>query len=267
MIPLGGHRVVECATDGAGVVVEQLSEDLDALLVTPSHLYPVGGAMPAARRGELLDWAARTNTVLIEDDFNSELRYRLSPQPTLSTLAPDAQVLTLGTFSTLLSRELAAGYVVAPRGLADQLRGVRQVLGMPVSAVTQRAIANLLQGGVVRRTTRTVHLRLAKRRERLEKDLFPALGHLDCEVQLSNTGGADLTVRFPSEVVQQRFEDSLLRLGVECGHKAALWSDGGSGLVLSFAHLSDGDFERALRAVVSAEAEQRMSAEDSQHRQ
>ncbi|OHO33486.1 hypothetical protein HMPREF2690_07220 [Corynebacterium sp. HMSC034E11] len=109
VIPLGGHEVVECSTDHEGIVVSELPDTLDALLVTPSHLYPFGGAMPAARRVELLEWAARTETVVIEDDFNTELRYRISPQPALSSLATRADVLTLGTFSTLLSRELAAG--------------------------------------------------------------------------------------------------------------------------------------------------------------
>ncbi|MGV0434002.1 MocR-like pyridoxine biosynthesis transcription factor PdxR [Corynebacterium ureicelerivorans] len=241
VIPLGGHRVVECATDAEGVAVKQLPTDLDALLVTPSHLYPFGGAMPAPRRAELLEWAKQTGTVIIEDDFNTELRYRIAPQPTLATLAPAADVLTLGTFSTLLSRELAAGYVVASPATITRLKKIRGILGMPVAAVTQRAIASLLRGGVVRRNTRAVHRALAQRRQVLQDQLVPLFE----DARLAPGDGADLTVRFASHADLNAFETRLLEAGVECGHESSLWTDGGDGLVLSFAHLSDGDFTRA----------------------
>ena len=245
VIPLGGHQVVECETDAEGVVVKQLPANLDALLVTPSHLYPFGGAMPAPRRAELLDWANRTGTVIIEDDFNTELRYRIAPQPTLSTLAPSADVLTLGTFSTLLSRELAAGYVVASPATAEALREVRSVLGMPVSSVTQRAIAHLLNDGVARRASRAVHRGLAQRREVLNEQLVPLFE----DARLAPGDGADLTVRFGTREDRDEFETRLLEAGVESGHESTLWTNSGDGLVLSFAHLTAGDFDVAVDTV------------------
>ena len=246
VIPLGGHQVVECETDAEGVVVKQLPADLDALLVTPSHLYPFGGAMPAPRRSELLDWANRTGTVIIEDDFNTELRYRISPQPALSSLATRADVLTLGTFSTLLSRELAAGYVVASPATAEVLREVRSVLGMPVSSVTQRAIAYLLNDGVARRSSRAVHRGLAKRREVLNERLVPLVNG----AELAPGDGADLAVHFDTRKERDAFEQRLLEAGVESGHESALWTNGGDGLLLSFAHLSASDFDHAVEIVV-----------------
>ena len=248
VIPLGGHEVVECATDTDGVEIDALPDSLDALLVTPSHLYPFGGAMPAARRVELLEWAARTDTVVIEDDFNTELRYRIAPQPTLSTLAPAADVLTLGTFSTLLSRELAAGYVVASPATVSRLKEIRGVLGMPVATVTQRAIASLLREGVVRRNTRAVHRALAQRRQVLQDRLVPLFD----DARLAPGDGADFTVQFASHLERDAFETRLLEAGIECGHESSLWTDGGDGLVLSFAHLSDRDFAGAVAQVSRA---------------
>ena len=245
VIPLAGHEIVECATDADGIVVDELPDSLDALLVTPSHLYPFGGAMPAARRVELLEWAARTSTVVIEDDFNTELRYRISPQPALSSLATRADVLTLGTFSTLLSRELAAGYVVASPATAEALCEVRSVLGMPVSSVTQRAIAHLLNDGVARRASRAVHRGLAQRREVLNEQLVP----LFKGARLAPGDGADLTVRFGTREERDEFETRLLEAGIASGHESTLWTNSGDGLVLSFAHLSAGDFDVAVDTV------------------
>lgn len=254
VIPLGGHEAVACATDGAGVVVKQLPDDLDALLVTPSHLYPLGGAMPAARRTELLEWAARTGTALIEDDFNTELRYRIAPQPTLSTLGSAADVLTLGTFSTLLSRELAAGYVVASPATAERLREVRGVLGVPVSAVTQRAIAQLLESGVARRNSRAAHHGLARRRSVLGERVLPALAAAGAQARIAESDGADIVVRFPAAADRDRFEGGLRERGVECGHESALWTGGGDALILSFGHLTDEDFATAVAAVAAVAA-------------
>lgn len=245
VIPLGGHEVVECATDHEGIVVSELPDTLDALLLTPSHLYPFGGAMPATRRVELLEWAARTETVIIEDDFNTELRYRISPQPALSSLATRADVFTLGTFSTLLSRELAAGYVVASPATVEVLREVRSVLGMPVSSVTQRAIAYLLNDGVARRSSRAVHRGLAQRRDVLNERLVPLING----AELAPGDGADLTVRFDTRNERDEFEQRLLEVGIESGHESALWTNSGDGLVLSFAHLSATDFDLAVEIV------------------
>ncbi|WP_165165197.1 PLP-dependent aminotransferase family protein [Corynebacterium qintianiae] len=249
IIPLAGHTPVTCRTDAQGVIVSSLPPDLDALLVTPSHLYPVGGTMPAARRAALLEWAARNRVVVIEDDFNSELRYRVSPQPTLATLATEACVITLGTFSTLLSRHLSAGYVVADVAMADSLRVTRGLLGMPVSPVTQHAIARLLEGGFVRRNTKSVHSRLAHRREILSTSVLPALRLLGADIiEREESLGVDMVVRFSERSAQADFVATLTRLGVECGEVGTQSSEG---LLLSFAHLDDADFDRAVEILSS----------------
>ena len=171
---------------------------------------------------------------------------RDSPQPALSSLATRADVLTLGTFSTLLSRELAAGYVVASPATAEVLREVRSVLGMPVSSVTQRAIAYLLNDGVARRSSRAVHRGLAKRREVLNERLVPLVNG----AELAPGDGADLAVHFDTRKERDAFEQRLLEAGVESGHESALWTNGGDGLLLSFAHLSASDFDHAVEIVV-----------------
>lgn len=255
VIEAAGHEAVECATDGDGLRVDTLPGDLDAVLVTPAHLYPLGGSMPAARRAQLLHWAGATGAAIIEDDFNAELRYRTSPQPTLATLAHDrTDVFTLGTFSTLLSRELAAGYVVASGERAEALGRMRQVLGMPVSAVTQRAIAALLRGGYVRRNTKAMHARLAKRRAALAADTLPALAAAGAVAELTDGSGADIIVRFPTLAARDRFASLLVDAGFEAARLDTMWTSSSqaevhNALTMSFAHLSDQDFSRAVQAV------------------
>lgn len=95
-----GHAVAEIPTDSEGVRVP--ATPLDALIVTPSHQYPYGESLSAARRTELVAWARRTDALLIEDDFDSELRYAGQPLPALTALEP-ARTALLGTFSSVIS--------------------------------------------------------------------------------------------------------------------------------------------------------------------
>nr|WP_256478022.1 PLP-dependent aminotransferase family protein [Corynebacterium stercoris] len=251
VIPLAGHEVVGCRTDADGVVVSELDPALDALLVTPAHLYPIGGVMPAARRAALIEWAGETGTVLIEDDFSAELRYRISPHPPLAALGGVAEVVTLGTFSTLLSKELAAGYVVAPPGAVSSLHDVRRTLGMPVSAVTQRAIAGLLRGGAVRRTTRAAHAVVTRRRGVVERDVLPALRTVPGVELRVSAAGVDVQLLFDATEQRERFERALEVGGLECAAVESLGA-GGDGVVMSFMHLTDEEFARAVPGVQRA---------------
>lgn len=160
-----GHHIVDLPTDSSGLVVDNLPTNLDAVLVTPSHQYPYGSSLPAERRTELINWAEHTNTLLIEDDFDSELRYVGMPLPPLSSLAPERTVL-LGTFSSVLTPQISCGYLIAAPALMSQLAELRGVLGQPVSAITQAAVANYLNTGALRR--RTQRLRRVYRRRRTE---------------------------------------------------------------------------------------------------
>lgn len=76
-----GHSI---EVDDHGLVTDQL-EGLQARLacVTPSHQYPIGGVMPIDRRMQLVDWANRTDTWIVEDDNDSEYRYDVKPLPPL----------------------------------------------------------------------------------------------------------------------------------------------------------------------------------------
>ena len=132
---------------------------------------------------------------------------------------------------------------------------------MPVATVTQRAIANLLVGGYLRRSTRAAHNRLSKRRAILAETLVPVLEKDGVSVTAPDAGGADLSVSFSTPELRDRFEEDLAGQGIECGHESSLWSDGHDGLVLSFSHLTDLDFDLALTAVTAAAS--RLSA-DSQ---
>lgn len=169
-----GARIVALPVDSDGLVTAQLPGGvLDVVIVTPSHQYPLGGSLPLARRRELLDWAATSGVVIVEDDYDSELRHAGSPLPTLAALDDPAagHVVLLGTFSKTLSPALAAGYLIAPERLRKLIEGVRGELGGTVSAVVQAALARYLAEGEHRRHIARMRRRYAERRDLLSERL------------------------------------------------------------------------------------------------
>lgn len=176
-----GATIVALATDAEGLDTTRLPERtggletpaLDIVIVTPSHQYPLGGSLPLVRRRELLTWARRSDVVIVEDDFDSELRYTGSPLPALAALDDPlhGSVVLLGTFSRTIAPALAAGYLLAPRNIRAKLEPVRHELGGPVSSIVQSALARYLAGGELRRNTTRLLRRYADRRDLVSERL------------------------------------------------------------------------------------------------
>ncbi len=88
---------------------------LQMLYLTPSHQYPTGVVLALARRLELLAWAQRTGTFLVEDDYDSEYRYYGRTFPALAGLDKGVSVIYIGNFSKVLLPSLRLGYLVVPK--------------------------------------------------------------------------------------------------------------------------------------------------------
>lgn len=165
-----GVQIVALPVDAEGLVTSQLpSGVIDAVIVAPSHQYPRGAALSLARRHELLEWAKHAGAVVIEDDFDTELRFLSAPLPTLAALDdPDwGVVATLGSYSATLSPGLAAGFLVLPINLLRLVYPVRADLGCPVSPILQLALAELLSSGELRR--HIARVRRARQRDSIAR--------------------------------------------------------------------------------------------------
>ena len=139
------------STDDRGLVTSLLpeTEPPDAVIVTPAHQYPLGGTLHIDRRLALLSWARRHGVLVIEDDYDSELRYASEPLPALASLDAD-RVALLGTFSKTLTPALATGFVVLPRRLVG---GESVQRPGPAGPPPQRAVAAYLASGALARHT------------------------------------------------------------------------------------------------------------------
>jgi GntR family transcriptional regulator/MocR family aminotransferase len=110
LLELTGAKTVPIPLDGDGLIVEagtRQAPDAKLAYVAPSHQFPLGSAMSLARRLALLDWAARANAWIVEDDYDSEFRYPGRPVASLQGLDRADRVIYVGTFSKTVFRRVA----------------------------------------------------------------------------------------------------------------------------------------------------------------
>src|SRR5690606_10966725 len=136
--------------DGEGLVVEAgLARAPEARLVyvTTSHQFPLGVTLSLARRLVLLDWAARSGTYILVDDYDSEFRYAGRPLASLQGLDEAERVIYLGTFSKLLFPALRLGYLILPSALVQPFLAVRSLIDIHNPLLEQAVLADFIAEG------------------------------------------------------------------------------------------------------------------------
>ena len=145
-----GCRVVPLRIDEQGIDVQQgLRECPEARLAftTPSRQHPLGVSMSYARRLELIEWASRGHNWIIEDDCDSEFRYKGRPLPALYAMDQWARVIYVGTFSKVLYPSLRLGYVILPEALVEPFCAMRAVMDRSPSTLLQAVTADFMHEG------------------------------------------------------------------------------------------------------------------------
>ena len=158
-----GAEIVGVPVDEEGLVVEALPDTAVAVMVTPSHQFPLGPAMSRRRRTALLAWARRTGAAVIEDDYDSEFRYGGRPLEPLHGLDRDGHVVYVGSFSKVLLPTLRLGFAVLPPALVPAMRRAKHVTDWHTEVPLQAAAAQFLQDGRFGRHVRRMRTIYARR--------------------------------------------------------------------------------------------------------
>ena len=176
-----GARLVPVPVDAEGLNVAALHRcggDIRAVYVTPSHQYPLGMVMSAARRFALLEWAARQQAWILEDDYDSEFRYVSRPVGALQGMDAHDRVIYIGTFSKALFPALRVGYLVVPPALWDRFLESRFGFDVFTPTLYQRALAEFVSQGHFDRHLRRMRSAYLERRNALLRGLALHCGDL-----------------------------------------------------------------------------------------
>ncbi|MGD9906584.1 MAG: PLP-dependent aminotransferase family protein [Vicinamibacterales bacterium] len=171
-----GAVVHPVPVDGDGLVVTRIPPSARLVFVTPSHQYPSGVALSLARRLELLAWVRTTGGVIVEDDYDSEFRYRGAPLPALQGLGEALPVVYVGTFSTATFAGLRLGYLVLPAALVEPFARAKRHASGPTASLEQAVLAEFIREGHFERHLRRMRRVHARRHGALLEALAQHLG-------------------------------------------------------------------------------------------
>lgn len=189
-----GATIKPLPVDKEGAVVPSSKDNKALVFLTPSFQYPLGIEMSLQRRLEILDWAARSQSWIIEDDYDCEFRYHGRPTPSLFALSNQSNVLYCLSFSKSLAPSLRLGCLVVPLSLAEDANRHLLILGRGAPTFEQEVFADFLETGKFKRQMRIAREVLAKRRSALIKALRP----LDLEI-ISGQNGLHVTALWKSK--------------------------------------------------------------------
>lgn len=242
----GSAETAEAAAAGSG------ARRVRGVYVTPSHQYPTGGLLPAARRNRLIDLARAHDLLIFEDDYDSEFRYDVAPLPALAQLAPD-RVVYLGTVAKTLGAGLRLGWLVAPPELVERIAAHRVRMGDYPSIPLQRALLSLLGDGEWDRAVRAARTRYRQRDRAVDAALarFGELRGLGAGMHTTLMLDAGLAARVAREAGARGVEVATLaayaRTHTEPG-----------GLVIGFGRVAAAELDYALGVIASCLAREQV---------
>lgn len=242
-----GYDIVPIEVDHNGLNIDQLEATKAKLVyITPSHQYPTGVTMPIHNRMKLLDWAKRVQGVIIEDDYDSELRYQNRPIPSLQGLDHDESVIYVGTFSKSLSPALRVSYIVLPHRYLKAYTKVCQMRHQrcPVSLCIQKTLELFMKGGHWERHLRKIRTLNRKKHDLLKERLKSTLGPM-IEI-ISEGGGLAILIRPTLTIDLQTLRANALKQGIKLYCASDLYGETWEAIRMGFGGLSEREIEEAI---------------------
>jgi GntR family transcriptional regulator/MocR family aminotransferase len=247
-----GADVVPIPVDEEGMsvaVLQRRGARVRAVYVTPSHQYPLGTSMTAARRLALLDWAHRDGAWLLEDDYDSEYRYVSRPLGALQGMDAHERVIYIGTFSKVLFPAVRVGYLVVPSALCQRFVDARETFDLFSPTLYQLVLADFLREGHFARHLRRMRGVYRGRRDAL---LTGLARHCTDRLSVSNAdAGLHLAVLLKQglddvDVVRRMAERGLTATPLSRCYASA---GGRSGLLLGFGGATERRLMEATRVL------------------
>lgn len=255
---VAGATLKGMAVDAEGVRSPALDDSGCKLAyVTPSHQYPLGVTMSLARRLELLAWAERNQSWIVEDDYDGEYRYSGAPLAPLAALDRSGRVLYVGTFGKVAFPALRLGYLVLPRNLVEPFSRRRAVDMRHSEVGTQMVMAEFIAAGHFQRHIRRMRRAALSRRDALLADWPQELA--GCSPMIKPVAGLHVTVAVDTLEREMELVAKAESVGVEIAPLSEYWLpesktpvDDRAGLVLGFAAVPEADIASALARLQSA---------------
>ena len=244
------YNCIPVSMDKNGMKVTELEKSgADIAYVTPSHQYPTGVIMPIRRRMELLKWACEEQgRYIVEDDYDSEFRYKGKPIPALKGYDASDKVIYLGTFSKSIAPAIRLSYMVLPKPLLEAYEQKARFVNSTVSKVDQLIVQKFIEEGYYERHLNKTRALYKSRHDVLIEELRPMADI--CTISGENAG-VHLLLTFQNEMAEEELIDRAARADIRvyglsdyrirenCEEKATI--------LLGYANLTEDQIREAAR--------------------
>lgn len=179
-------KVLHLPYDECGIRMDALKESETKLLfISPSNRIQTGLSVPMNRRFELIKWAEENNSIIIEDDYNGELRYKARPIPAMQSMGSE-HIVYIGSFSKLLLPSVRVGYMVLPPKLLGKYLKHAKHYNQTASKIEQLALSDYIKSGQLERQLRRLRKLYSAKSSLLIQSLKDTFGK-NIEILLEET--------------------------------------------------------------------------------
>jgi GntR family transcriptional regulator/MocR family aminotransferase len=249
-----GAELVPVPVDEEGLNVTEgirLCGDARAVYITPSHQFPLGCTMSAARRLQLLSWASRSGAWIIEDDYDSEYRFGGRPLASLQGMDTDDRVIYVGTFSKVMFPSVRIGYVVIPKDLVPAFARVRDAFDTFSSMLYQVVLNDFIREGHFARHIKRMRALYSERRSvLLEAIAKHASGKLE---PIGTDAGMQLTALLAPGVDDVAISIATAKIGVSARPLSIsyLKPPPRGGLILGYSNVNVHELREGMRKLAT----------------
>ncbi|MGO3048902.1 PLP-dependent aminotransferase family protein [Staphylococcus casei] len=171
-----GTHILPIELDHKGISINQIKQlQPQAVIVTPSHQFPMGTIMPVSRRIDLLNWASQNHSYIIEDDYDSEFKYETDNIPSLFSFDKNESVIYLGTFSKTLMPGLRISYMILPSTLIKKFEAQNHNMIPDFSMLNALTLNLMIKEGHYEKYLKKMHQLYGKKRAYLIAELNKVL--------------------------------------------------------------------------------------------
>lgn len=249
------YEVCTVDMDDRGMEIDGLARsEADIAFVMPSHQYPLGIVMPIKRRLSLLKWANEQETrYIIEDDYDSEFRYKGKPIPALQGYDSHDKVIYTGTFSKSIAPAIRMSYMVLPKSLLEIYKEKCSFLNSTVSKVDQLILQKFIEEGYYER-----HLNKTRALYKNRHDIL--LGCLKslqdfCTISGENAG-VHLLLKFHNGMTEEELikkaEDKGVKVYGLSGYYVKCQYKKQATILLGYANMNEEKIKKAVRILEEA---------------